>query len=135
MHLPDHLQQLTHDRQQARQASAAAHRFVGSSPARIRIARTLRRAADRLDAATSPSAVRSAHPGGSSQLPPGAQCRLEESASTTDFARSEPAMSAIPCSGPGSTSSCLSADLVAACIASASCEKSKPALSSASAAR
>jgi len=71
MYLPDHLQQLTYDRQQARQASAAAHRFVGSSPARIRIARTLRRAADRLDAATSPSAVRSAHPGGSSQLPPG----------------------------------------------------------------
>jgi hypothetical protein len=71
MHLPDHLQQATYDRQQARQASAAAHRFVGSSPARIRIARTLRRAADRLDAATSPSSVRSAHPGGSSQLPPG----------------------------------------------------------------
>ena len=42
----------------------AAHRLVGSSPARIRIARTLRRAADRLDTATSPSTVRSALPGG-----------------------------------------------------------------------
>ena len=71
MYLPDHLQQLTNDRQQARQASAAAHKFVGSSSARIRIARTLRRAADRLDTATSPSSVRSALPGGSSQLPPG----------------------------------------------------------------
>ena len=72
MYLPaDLLQQLTHDRQQDLRASAAAHRLVGSSPARIRIARTLRRAADRLDAATSPSSVRSALPGGSSQLPPG----------------------------------------------------------------
>ena len=33
-------------------------------------------------------------------------------------------MSAIPCKLPGSTSSRLSADAVAACIASASCEKS-----------
>ena len=68
---PDLLQQLTHDRQQDRLAAAATHKLVGSSPARIRIARTLRRAADRLDATTSPSAVRSALPGGSSQLPPG----------------------------------------------------------------
>jgi hypothetical protein len=68
---PDLLQQLTYDRQRDRLASAAVHRLVESSPARIRIARTLRRAADRLDATTSPSAVRSALPGGSSQLPPG----------------------------------------------------------------
>jgi hypothetical protein len=61
----DHLQQLVHDRQRDRLASAAVHRIVPSSPARARIARTLRRAADRLDAATaSPPPVRSALPGG-----------------------------------------------------------------------
>ena len=53
MHLsPDFLAQLAHDRHHARRAAAAAHRLAGSSPARIRIARTLRRAADRLDTAT-----------------------------------------------------------------------------------
>ena len=57
--------QITHDRQQDRLAAAAVHRLVPSSPARSRIARTLRRTADRLDAATaSPSKVRSALPGG-----------------------------------------------------------------------
>lgn len=68
---PDLLQQLTHDRQQDRWAAAAAHRFAGPSSTRIRIARTLRRAADRLDAATSPATVRSALPGGCQQQPPG----------------------------------------------------------------
>ena len=57
--------QITHDRQQDRLAAAAVHRLVPSSPARSRIARTLRRTADRLDAATaSTSPVRSALPGG-----------------------------------------------------------------------
>jgi hypothetical protein len=59
------LSQLTHDRQQDRLASAAVHRLAPTSPARIRIARTLRRTADRLDAATASSPpVRSALPGG-----------------------------------------------------------------------
>lgn len=63
---PDLLAQLTHDRQQDRLAAAAVHRLVPSSPARIRIARTLRRTADRLDAATASSSTRvgSAVPGG-----------------------------------------------------------------------
>jgi hypothetical protein len=60
---PSLLEQLVNDRQQDRWASAAAHRLAGSSPARRRIAQSLRRAADRLDAATSPSAVGSAAPG------------------------------------------------------------------------
>lgn len=60
---PDLLHQLTDDRQQNQRATAAAHRLAGSSPARARLARTLRRAADRLDTATSPSAVRGALPG------------------------------------------------------------------------
>jgi len=59
------LSQLTQDRQQDRLAAAAEHRLAPSSPARMRVARTLRRTADRLDAATvSPSKVRSALPGG-----------------------------------------------------------------------
>lgn len=69
MHPHDLLPQLTHDRQQDRLASAAVHRLAPASPARIRIARTLRRAADRLDAAAvSPAPARgtvpSALPGG-----------------------------------------------------------------------
>jgi len=60
---PDLLHQLTDDRQQNQRATAAAHRLAASSPARTRLARTLRRAADRLDTATSPSAVRGALPG------------------------------------------------------------------------
>ncbi|HET8949813.1 MAG TPA: hypothetical protein VFN44_04855 [Solirubrobacteraceae bacterium] len=59
------LSQLVHDRQQDRLAAAAVHRLVPSSPARSRIARTLRRTADRLDAATAPATpMRSALPGG-----------------------------------------------------------------------
>ncbi len=62
---PDFLAQVTQDRQQDRLAAAAVHRFAPSSPVRSRIARTLRRTADRLDAATaSTSPVRSAVPGG-----------------------------------------------------------------------
>ena len=61
---PDLLQQLTHDRQQDRWASAVAHRLAGPSQARRRIAQSLRRAADRLDTATSPSGVSEALPGG-----------------------------------------------------------------------
>ena len=57
---PELFHQFIHDRQQDRRAAAAAHRLAASSPARSSIARTLRRAADRLDAATSPSAVRGA---------------------------------------------------------------------------
>jgi hypothetical protein len=56
---PDLLTQITHDRQDERQASAAAHRLV-STPARRRIAQSLRRAADRLDA---PVVVTTALPG------------------------------------------------------------------------
>jgi hypothetical protein len=62
---PDFLLQATHDRQQDRLAAAAVHRLISSSPARTRIARTLRRTADRLDAATAAATpVRSALPGG-----------------------------------------------------------------------
>ena len=57
--------QITKDRQQDRLAAAAVHRLVPSSPARTRIARTLRRTADRLDAATAQaSPVGNALPGG-----------------------------------------------------------------------
>ena len=59
------LSQLTQDRQQVLLAAAAVHRLVPSSPARTRVARTLRRTADRLDAATTATTpVRSAVPGG-----------------------------------------------------------------------
>lgn len=61
---PDLLQQLTLDHQQELRASAAAHRLAATGPARRRIAQSLRRAADRLDAATSPSGVSQALPGG-----------------------------------------------------------------------
>ena len=71
MHSPEVLHQLVNDRQQDRWAAADAHRLAGSTPARIRIARTLRRAADRLDTATSPATVSSALPGGGCQPPSG----------------------------------------------------------------
>jgi hypothetical protein len=71
----DLMQQLVQDRQQDLRAAASARKLVGSIPARTRIARTLRRAADRLDTATSPSAVRSALPGGGYQPPPGLSAR------------------------------------------------------------
>jgi hypothetical protein len=58
----DLLHQLTADRQHDRQATAAAHRLAESSPARRRIAQSLRRAADRLDA-TAPAVAGSALPG------------------------------------------------------------------------
>jgi hypothetical protein len=48
----DLLQQLVSDRQQDLLGSAATRRNVVPGPVRTRIARTLRRAADRLDAAT-----------------------------------------------------------------------------------
>jgi hypothetical protein len=65
MHEPSVLTQIVYDRQQDRLAAAAAHRLVPSTPVRTRIARSLRRAADRLDAtAVSPTQVRSALPGG-----------------------------------------------------------------------
>ena len=62
----DFLSQLTHDRQQDRLAAAAVHRIAPSSPVRSSLARTLRRTADRLDAATASAGhpVRSALPGG-----------------------------------------------------------------------
>ena len=46
---PDFLPQFSHDRQDDLRASAAARRLSGSVSARTRLARTLRRAADRLD--------------------------------------------------------------------------------------
>jgi hypothetical protein len=62
---PDQLSQLAKDRQHDRLAAAAVHGIVPSSPARARVAHSLRRLADRLDAATaSPPPVRSAYPGG-----------------------------------------------------------------------
>ena len=65
MHLEDFLVQASHDRQQDRLGAAAVHRLVPVSPARVRMARTLRRAADRLDTATAvKTPVRSAIPGG-----------------------------------------------------------------------
>ncbi len=65
MYPADFVSHVTHDRQQDRLAAAAVHRLVSASPARVRIARTLRRAADRLDTATAVTTpVRSAIPGG-----------------------------------------------------------------------
>jgi hypothetical protein len=62
---PDQISQLAKDRQHDRLADAAVHGLVPSSPARARVAHSLRRLADRLDAATaSPPPVRSAIPGG-----------------------------------------------------------------------
>ena len=59
----DFLSQLTQDRQQELLAAAAEHRLAPSSPVRTTLARTLRRTADRLDAAT---AVSAHHPNTSS---------------------------------------------------------------------
>ena len=65
MYPADVLTQITQDRQQVPLAAAAVHRLAPSTPVRTRIARTLRRTADRLDAATSAAKpVRSALPGG-----------------------------------------------------------------------
>jgi hypothetical protein len=66
MHPADTILQLTHDRQQDRLAAAAVHRLALATPIRTRLARTLRRTADRLDAATVAPAkpMRSALPGG-----------------------------------------------------------------------
>ena len=47
----DLLHQLTNDRSQDLQASAAARRLVAGDPVRSRFARFLRRAADRIDSA------------------------------------------------------------------------------------
>ncbi len=57
------LQQLIDDRQQDRHSAAAAQRLAETSPARKRIAQSLRRAADRLDATASPSGMSTALPG------------------------------------------------------------------------
>jgi hypothetical protein len=60
----DLLHQLTHDRAHALRAPAANRRAVGYVPARRRVAQSLRRAADCLDAAAVPSSrVGSAVPG------------------------------------------------------------------------
>ena len=50
----DLLHQLTHDRAHGLRAPAANRRAVGYVPARRRVAQSLRRAADRLDAAAVP---------------------------------------------------------------------------------
>ena len=72
----DLLAQLGHDRQQDRLAAAAVHRLVPSSPVRTRLARSLRRIADRLEVATaSPHPVRTALPGGGASPPPGLSAR------------------------------------------------------------
>ena len=59
----DLLQQLTVDRHQDLRASAAARRLAGHVSARRRIAHSLRRAADRIDAATPQAPVSTALPG------------------------------------------------------------------------
>jgi hypothetical protein len=65
MYPADVLTQITQDRQQDPLAAAAVHRLAPSTPVRTRIARTLRRTADRLDTATAAAKpVRSALPGG-----------------------------------------------------------------------
>jgi hypothetical protein len=65
MYPADVLTQITQDRQQDPLAAAAVHRLAPSTPVRTRIARTLRRTADRLDTATAAvKPVRSAFPGG-----------------------------------------------------------------------
>jgi hypothetical protein len=48
-HFSELLDQLSDDRHRDRRAAAAAERLVDSTPARRRIAQSLRRAADRLD--------------------------------------------------------------------------------------
>jgi len=52
---PDLLHHLSHDRRQELLSSAAARRLAAPLPARARIAQSLRRAADRLDAAPATS--------------------------------------------------------------------------------
>jgi hypothetical protein len=51
---PDALRQINADRQQTMLAEAAAQRLTGSVGTRTRVAQFLRRAADRIDAATAP---------------------------------------------------------------------------------
>jgi hypothetical protein len=57
------LHQLISDRQQDRHSAASAQRAAEPSQARRRIARSLRRAADRLDASASTVTVSNALPG------------------------------------------------------------------------
>lgn len=66
MHHADLISDLALERQRDRLAAAAAHTLAVPTPVRARMAQTLRRAADRIDAATSspPPPVRSALPGG-----------------------------------------------------------------------
>lgn len=59
----DLLHQLIHDRQQDRRSAAAAQRLAEASPARRRIAQSLRRAADRIDATAPTVTVSNAFPG------------------------------------------------------------------------
>ena len=64
IHSSELLQQVAADRQQDLRRSAAAGRNAPPSAVRRYIARSLRRAADRLDeAAASPGSVSGAHPG------------------------------------------------------------------------
>jgi hypothetical protein len=58
---PDLLHRLAQDRQQELRASAAARRLIAPVPARTRVAQSLRRAADRLDA--TPATVGTPLPG------------------------------------------------------------------------
>ena len=59
----DLLHQLTHDRAHELRAPAANRRVAGYVPARRRVAQSLRRAADRLDAASVPPGAVGALPG------------------------------------------------------------------------
>lgn len=60
---PELLDQLVADRQHDRQAAAASRRLAQASPARRRVAQSLRRAADRLDGSGSTVVASNALPG------------------------------------------------------------------------
>ena len=92
---PDFSTSSSSDRQQDRRAAAAA-RSSRVEPARAHLARTLRRTADRLDAATAaPSSIRGTHPGRG--LPTSGVSGVLRKASISALARAEPATSATPC--------------------------------------
>jgi hypothetical protein len=74
---PEFMQQVTDDRHRERRASVSAHRLAGSSGTRTRVARSLRRVADRLDGTTSPTATSGA------QAPLGRLARLDRRDSLT----------------------------------------------------
>ena len=92
----DFLHQLVRDRQEDLLEAAAARRAAGPSRVRRRFAQSLRRAADRLDTATGPSALdECAHTPDAASPRVRVQCPFRN-VSISDFARGEPATSATP---------------------------------------